>query len=136
MALNIGLLLVVVGVFLFHEAYELVHFRGYALTTDLQQFVEESQSVDRTASPKNLLTSEQRGSGPCKPAHTVSAALVLFGVPKKFQLIWKSYFRNIVENNPHVNFEATLHMYSDITSVNTPRNGELNATVDTIDTVQ
>jgi hypothetical protein len=50
--------------------------------------------------------------------------MVLFGVPKMFKYIFKSYVRNIIEQNPHVDFSVHLHMYHDLLMVNTPRNGE------------
>ena len=73
---------------------------------------------------------------PCKPGTKLSATLVIFGVPKSFRIVWRSYFRNIVERNPHVDFEVHLHMYSDLLSVNTPRNWEINAVIDTHEKVQ
>ena len=57
----------------------------------------------------------------CKP---IQCALVLFGVPKMFNYIWKSYTRNIIEQNPLVDFSVYMHMYQDIVKVYTPRNGE------------
>ena len=50
--------------------------------------------------------------------------MVLFGVPKMFKYILKSYVRNVIEQNPHVDFSVHLHMYHDLLTVNTPRNGE------------
>ena len=72
---------------------------------------------------------------PCAPGKNVSAALVLFGIPKSFESTWQSYFRNIVERNPHVDFEVHLHMYSDIDKVSTPRNQENNEAVEKIGSV-
>lgn len=57
----------------------------------------------------------------CKP---IQASMVLFGVPKMFKYILKSYVRNVIEQNPHVDFSVHLHMYHDLLTVNTPRNGE------------
>jgi hypothetical protein len=68
----------------------------------------------------------------CKP---IQASLVLFGVPKMFNYIMKSYVRNIVEQNPHVDFSVHLHMYHDLMTVNTPRNGERGAPAETSDSV-
>ena len=41
-------------------------------------------------------------------------ALILFGAPVHFKYVWKLYMKNIVKRNPHIHFEAYMHMYSDL----------------------
>ena len=69
---------------------------------------------------------------PCK---SIQASMVLFGVPKMFKYIFKSYVRNIIEQNPHVDFSVHLHMYHDLLMVNTPRNGEQGIPAETPESV-
>jgi hypothetical protein len=53
---------------------------------------------------------------------------------KCFQYIWLSYVRNLIQQNPHVDFSIHLHMY-DLKVVTTPRNWEKEAPVDSLKTV-
>ncbi|KAL7475565.1 hypothetical protein ACHAW6_001480 [Cyclotella cf. meneghiniana] len=71
----------------------------------------------------------------CTPGKII-ASLVVFGVPKSFHIIWRSYVRNIIDRNPDIDFEVHMHMYADLSVIFTPRNGELNATLDTPVTIR
>ena len=57
----------------------------------------------------------------------VSVTLILCGVPKMFSHIWEAYLANIVHRNPNIQFEAHMHMYSDLSNFSNPRNNEINA---------
>ena len=62
----------------------------------------------------------------------VTATLLLFGVPKEFQCIWNHYIKYIVNANPAIQFEAHIHLYSDLhsSSFTNTKNNELNVTID------
>ena len=61
-------------------------------------------------------------------------AMVMFGVPKKFNLVWHSYYRRIVDFN-HRHIDVYMHFYTDVETINTPRNGEINTPVSTFNEV-
>ena len=64
--------------------------------------------------------------------------LILFGVPKHFNFVWKAYLHNIIARNPWVKFEVHMHMYSDLHQkpFSNSRNGEHNTTLDSPDDVR
>jgi hypothetical protein len=67
------------------------------------------------------------------------AALILFGVPKHFPIIWKSYIQNIIQRNPQIkDFEVYMHMYSDLHQqpFTNSKNGEINATLESPDDIR
>jgi len=66
------------------------------------------------------------------------AALILFGVPKQFSFVWKSYMLNIIMRNPRIEFEVYMHMYSDLHQkpFSNRRNKEFNATLESPDEIQ
>ncbi len=49
-----------------------------------------------------------------------NAVLILFGIPKQFRLVWRSYMKNIVQRNPRMKFEVYMHMYRTPTCTNNP----------------
>jgi hypothetical protein len=53
-----------------------------------------------------------------------------------FEHVWKSYVRNIIERNPHVDFEVYLHMYHDLLKIFTPRSFEEHAKVENVTTIK
>ncbi|KAL9178569.1 hypothetical protein ACHAXT_001907 [Thalassiosira profunda] len=61
----------------------------------------------------------------------VPASLILFGVPKEFDRIWRNYVKYIVRRNPNIRFEVHMHMYSDLhlKSFTNAKNDEVNVTV-------
>ena len=61
-------------------------------------------------------------------------AIVLFGVPKKFDLVWHAYCKRIIYMNQRP-MDIFMHVYIDIETVSTPRNGEYNASVTKLDEV-
>lgn len=63
------------------------------------------------------------------------AAFVLFGLPKSFPVIWRAYKRNLVDNNPHVHFDVSMHIYSDIKQLTNPKNGEVNVEMESASTL-
>eukprot|EP00579_Thalassiosira_antarctica_P028264 CAMPEP_0202025900 /NCGR_PEP_ID=MMETSP0905-20130828/57558_1 /ASSEMBLY_ACC=CAM_ASM_000554 /TAXON_ID=420261 /ORGANISM="Thalassiosira antarctica, Strain CCMP982" /LENGTH=333 /DNA_ID=CAMNT_0048588951 /DNA_START=223 /DNA_END=1221 /DNA_ORIENTATION=+ len=68
----------------------------------------------------------------------ISAALVLFGVPKAFQYIHNAYIQQIVKRNPHVCFKAHMHMYNDLHQkpfINI-RNEEKNGKIESPESIQ
>jgi len=69
-------------------------------------------------------------------ARPLSAALVLFGIPKEFEKIWKAYINQIVKRNPHVKFEAHLHTYSDLKQQTNIKNNEVNAIIESPTAIQ
>lgn len=84
-------------------------------------FLKYGDSFDATRyshfTPSLTVASESTYSTDSLPKQNqqcLSAALVLFGVPKSFEFIWQAYLENIVERNPHVGFHAYMHMYSDL----------------------
>ena len=50
----------------------------------------------------------------CANGKKKKAVLILFGVPKQFNFVWKAYLHNIIARNPWVKFEVYMHMYSDL----------------------
>ncbi len=66
------------------------------------------------------------------------AVLILFGVPKHFRLVLRSYMKNIVQRNPQMKFEVYIHMYSDLhlQPFSSDRNGETNAQLDSPDDIR
>jgi hypothetical protein len=67
------------------------------------------------------------------------AALIFFGVPKHFPIIWKSYIQNIIKQNPQIEeFEVYMHMYEDLHQhpFSNSKNGELNETLESPDDIR
>ena len=62
------------------------------------------------------------------------AAIILFGVPKKFDLVWHAYYKKVIALNQRP-MDIYMHFYTDIKTVSTPRNGEYNASVTQLDEV-
>ncbi|KAL7547290.1 hypothetical protein ACHAWF_010614 [Thalassiosira exigua] len=60
------------------------------------------------------LDSDRRASAIRFGCSNKKAAIILFGVPKQFSFVWKSYWKNIVLRNQHIEFEVYMHMYSDL----------------------
>ncbi len=54
------------------------------------------------------------------------AALVLFGVPKFFDLVWDAYVENLLSANADACFHVFVHMYDDLESITNPRNKEID----------
>ncbi len=67
-----------------------------------------------------------------------TAVLIFFGVPKHFRLVFTSYMKNIVQRNPRMKFEVSVHMCSDLhlTSYENDRSNEKNAMLDSPDVIQ
>ena len=61
-------------------------------------------------------------------------AIILFGVPKNFDLVWHAYYKKVVEFN-HRPLDIFMHFYTDIKTVYTPRNGEYNAPASQLDEI-
>ena len=61
-------------------------------------------------------------------------AIVLFGVPKKFDLVWHAYFKKVIKFN-HRPMDIFMHLYTDIKTVYNPRCGEYNAPATQFDEV-
>jgi hypothetical protein len=53
-----------------------------------------------------------------------------------FEHVWKSYVRNIIERNPHADFEVHLHMYHDLLKIFTPRSFEEHVHVENVTTIK
>ncbi len=76
---------------------------------------------------------------PSPPADNCKrAALILFGVPKQFSFVWKSYMQNIIMRNPRIQYEVHMHMYSDLhqNPFSNSRNNEHNATIESPDEIR
>lgn len=65
-----------------------------------------------------------------------SASLILFGVPKEFDRIWKNYLKYIVHRNPNIQFEVHMHMYADLTNFSNAKNNEINVTTQSPSDIQ
>uniref|UniRef100_A0A7S2P872 Uncharacterized protein n=1 Tax=Skeletonema marinoi TaxID=267567 RepID=A0A7S2P872_9STRA len=74
----------------------------------------------------------------CANGKKKNAVLILFGVPKQFNFVWKAYVHNIIARNPWVKFEVYMHMYSDLHQkpFSNSRNNERNATLDSPDDIR
>ena len=59
-------------------------------------------------------------------------AIILFGVPKHFDLVWHAYYNKVIRFN-HRPMDIFMHVYTDIKTVYTPRNGEYNAPATQLD---
>lgn len=64
-----------------------------------------------------------------------TAAIILFGLPKSFPIIWNQYRQNLIENNPHVHFEISMHLYSDIHFLNNTKNNEITVKMESPETL-
>ena len=66
-----------------------------------------------------------------------NAVVILFGIPKQFRLVWRSYMKNIVHRNPRMKFEVYMHMYSDLHQqpFSNAKNGERNTHLDSPDDI-
>lgn len=80
---------------------------------------------DPTSTKPNVPKQQKCSSGP-----PLSAALVLFGVPKKFEKIWKAYINQIVKRNLHIKFETHMHIYSDLKKLTNVKNNEVDAIIE------
>lgn len=65
-----------------------------------------------------------------------AVAIVLFGIPKEFAHVWNAYETNIVHRNPHVDFSVTLHVFDDVTVLTNPKNHEIDAVIESVDSLQ
>lgn len=63
------------------------------------------------------------------------AAFVLFGLPKSFPIVWRAYKQNLIDNNPHVHFDVSMHLYSDIKKLTNPKNGEVDVRIESVSTL-
>ena len=100
------------------------------------------EQLSSTSSSSRRSTRQRKASDPSivvnsvgldnKTNTCVPATLILFGVPKEFRCIWKAYMKNIVQINPRINFEAHIHMYSDLHGENfiNEKNDEKNVTTE------
>jgi len=100
------------------------------------------EQLSSTSSSSRRSTRQRKASDPSivvnsvgldnKTNTCVPATLILFGVPKEFRCIWKAYMKNIVQINPRINFEAHIHMYSDLHGGNftNEKNDEKNVTTE------
>ena len=61
-------------------------------------------------------------------------AIVLFGVPKQFDLVWHGYYKKVLSFN-HRPMDIFMHFYTDIKTIYTPRNGEYNSPSTQLDEV-
>ena len=64
------------------------------------------------------------------------AALILFGVPKHFDLIWKAYMQNLVLQNPGTQFRIYFHYYEDLTSITNVKNAEIDIDVQSLEVIE
>ena len=58
----------------------------------------------------------------------LTVALILFGIPKEFDVIWKAYKSNIINRNVHhvTSFHVHMHMYNDVWNLTNTKNHEYN----------
>ena len=62
-------------------------------------------------------------------------AIILFGVPKKFDLVWHAYYKKVIVLNRRP-IDIYMHLYNDIKTISTPRNGEYNVSVTQFDEIK
>ena len=62
-------------------------------------------------------------------------AILLFGVPKEFNVIWDAYQQNIIQQNPHVFFCVSMHMYQDVKKLTNDKNREVGVAIESVDTI-
>lgn len=68
--------------------------------------------------------------------HLTQTALILFGVPKHFDLIWKSYNKNLVLQNPDTQFRIYFHYYKDLTTLTNVKNGEIGIEIESLEEIK
>ena len=58
----------------------------------------------------------------------LTVAMILFGIPKEFDVIWKAYKSNIINRNVHhvTSFHVHMHMYNDVWNLTNTKNHEYN----------
>lgn len=85
-----------------------------------------TENIEHTDSTKSLPSTTTHGD---EKGCIISAALVIFGVPKSFQYIYKAYNKHVVQRNPHICFKIHMHMYNDLhqTPFNNKRSSEKGA---------
>lgn len=65
------------------------------------------------------------------PSSDITASILLFGVPKSFQVVWDAYRTNIIKANPHVlHFRVYIHLYSDLTVLTNLKNNEVGVKIE------
>lgn len=65
------------------------------------------------------------------PASDITVSILLFGVPKSFQVVWDAYRTNIIESNPHVlHFRVYIHLYSDLKILTNLKNNEVGVAIE------
>jgi hypothetical protein len=64
-----------------------------------------------------------------------TAAIVLFGIPKEFPVIWKHYEDNLIRLNPNVTFSVTIHLYNDVTKLTNLKNNEFDVDIESEDRI-
>ena len=105
-------------------------------------FIDETTMMLRPASATRNAISDATNQTMTLPASVeatnknkecVSAAIILFGVPKSFKYIWDAYLTNIANRNPHLNFTVHMHMYDDLHQkpFSNSRTKERNVTLET-----
>ena len=67
---------------------------------------------------------------------TCQAAIILYGIPKSFDIIWGAYLRNIVDANPSVSFSVYQHLYEDVHNLTNPKNNERDISIESPSSIQ
>lgn len=65
-----------------------------------------------------------------------TAALVMFGLPKSFPIVWDQYRRYLIDSNPHINFEVSMHLYSDLKYLTNAKNNEMAVKIESADSLK
>jgi hypothetical protein len=62
--------------------------------------------------------------------------MILVGIPKHFDIVWRSYYQKVIQANPNFHIDVYLNFYADVKTVTNVRNQETNVAVDTLETVK
>lgn len=61
--------------------------------------------------------------------HRTFTAFIVGGIPQKFDLVWESWKKHIIEHNPSFDFDIFMHLFTDVFNFTSPRNSEYNIPV-------
>ena len=62
-------------------------------------------------------------------------AMILIGIPKHFDIVWRSYYQKVIQTNLNFHFDVYFNFYNDVQIVTSIRDNEINAIVDTLEKV-
>ena len=61
--------------------------------------------------------------------HHTFTAFIVGGIPQRFDLVWASWKKHIIDHNPSFDVDIFMHLFTDVSNFTSPRNGEYNIPV-------